>query len=62
MRTPIVLQNRKVSLVIIHRGYVEVYDNKNGYSKYNYEGHAFDEADKYLLNGWNNVHSKKYEP
>ena len=61
MRTPIVLQNRKVSLVIIHKGYVETYDNTEGYSKYSYRGHAFDEADKFLLNGWKNVQGKEYE-
>lgn len=61
MRTPIVLQNRKVSVVIIHKGSVEVYDNITGYSRYTYEGHAFDEADKYLWNGWKNVHAKEYE-
>lgn len=61
MRTPIVLQNRKISLVIIHKGSVEMYDNQTGYSRYTYEGHAFDEADKYLMNGWKNVHAKEYE-
>ncbi len=38
-----------------------MYDNKDGYSKYSYEGHFMDEADKYLMNGWHNVRAKEYE-